>query len=107
MRTFTLALLVLGTGCGQNVCNRTADLRQDCDDPISEVALGACRTTIRDCDSETIDAIDSYLDCLTEGVARGECVIPDPKDPTTDPSAGCFELVLNEDPACVAAVTSP
>lgn len=109
MRTLA-PLFVVATlaGCGRgNVCNRTADLQADCNDPISEAALGACRETIADCPDEDVAEIEAYLDCLTEGVERGECVIPDSKDPTTDPSAGCFEEVLNTDPTCLSAVTSP
>ncbi len=108
MRAMLIVLLTTLVGCGSgNVCNRAGDLRTDCDDPPSEAALASCRTTIRDCAPEQVDLLEEYLDCLSDGVEDGECYVANPEDPSTDPTAGCFENVLVEaDSACVGAVTS-
>ncbi|MEM6927401.1 MAG: hypothetical protein AAF602_10750 [Myxococcota bacterium] len=105
-----ILILVAGGGlfgCGANVCDRMDQLRTECNATPADADVAACRRTIRDCDSDQVDLLDGYLDCLVEGVEDGECFISNPEKPETDPSAGCFAALLTDDDlTCASAVTS-
>jgi len=106
-----IGILILATtlgGCGGgNVCNQLANLRVDCDDPLAEAQVAECNLARDRCTDADADALQDYIDCLSEGVERGECYVPNPEDPTSDPTAGCVEAhLIDANPACAAAVTS-
>lgn len=98
-------ILLVSSGCSAaGICGQAADLEEDCGEGVDSTLVASCRSTLRDCADEDVEALQDYLDCLTEGAERGECVIPD--DSQQDPTKGCFALLLDANPTCVAAVTT-
>jgi len=101
----TLALAAALTACGTNPCDRLNELHVACGDPPAETSVAACRLTVgTQCNDTDIDRLNTFVDCLEDGLDKDECYISNTKDIHTDPTADCLERhLLDADPACAAA----